>query len=95
MLASEAHERAEVSGRAHLEEQREVGVHRPVDAHDAGVPRTPSYFAQGSDVTWAVLDSGIHWTHPHFGGEKGTIKNVYDCTNRKQRQLSGDELDLH
>ncbi len=48
--------------------------------------------AAGNEVTWAVLDSGIHWTHPHFGGEKGTIKSVYDCSSRKQRQVPAKDL---
>src|SRR5215203_6304439 len=55
-------------------------------------PAHRSYFAAGAEVTWAVLDSGINWTHPHFGGEKGTLKSVYDCTSRKQRQLPAKDL---
>jgi subtilisin family serine protease len=55
-------------------------------------PAHRSYFASGNDVTWAVLDSGINWTHPHFGGEGGTIKSVYDCTSRKQRQVAAKDL---
>jgi hypothetical protein len=51
-------------------------------------PAHKSYFASGEDVTWAVLDSGIHWTHPHFGGEKGTVSQVYDCTESSQRRGS-------
>ena len=47
-----------------------------------------SYQAAGSDVTWAVLDSGIHWKHPHFQGTAGgigSIAAVYDCTDASQR----------
>jgi subtilisin family serine protease len=49
-------------------------------------PAHRSYFASGEKVTWAVLDSGIHWTHPHFNGTRATITNVYDCTSREQRR---------
>ena len=55
-------------------------------------PAHRSYFASGNDVTWAVLDSGINWNHPHFGGEKGTLKCVYDCTSRKQRQVPAKDM---
>jgi subtilisin family serine protease len=55
-------------------------------------PAHRSYFASGNEITWAVLDSGIHWTHPHFGGEGGTIKSVFDCTSRKQRQVAAKDL---
>jgi hypothetical protein len=55
-------------------------------------PAHRSYFASGNDVTWAVLDSGINWTHPHFGGETGTVKCVYDCTSRRQRQVPAKDL---
>ncbi|MGV3710759.1 MAG: S8 family serine peptidase [Gemmatimonas sp.] len=52
-------------------------------------PSHNSYKAMGAGVTWAVLDSGIHWKHPHFGGATGTkatISKVYDCTNPSQRR---------
>ncbi len=50
-------------------------------------PGHNSYQAAGADVTWAVLDSGIHWTHPHFhAASGGTIARVYDCTDASQRQ---------
>ena len=50
-------------------------------------PAHLSYQASGVDVTWAVLDSGIHWTHPHFNGPTGpTIARVYDCTDPAQRR---------
>ena len=55
-------------------------------------PAHRSYFASGTDITWAVLDSGINWTHPHFGGEKGSLKCVYDCTSRKQRQVPAKDM---
>jgi len=50
-------------------------------------PAHNSYQAAGSDVTWAVLDSGIHLTHPHF--KTGTIARVFDCTDADQRRGKG------
>jgi len=49
-------------------------------------PAHNSYQAGGEGVTWAVLDSGIHLTHPHFRAGK-TIDKVYDCTDKAQRRL--------
>jgi subtilisin family serine protease len=49
-------------------------------------PAHNSYHAEGVDVTWAVLDSGIHWSHPHFGANAETIARVYDCTDPEQRR---------
>ncbi len=48
-------------------------------------PAHNSYKAAGEGVTWAVLDSGIHLTHPHFAD--GTIDKVYDCTRSDQRRV--------
>jgi hypothetical protein len=58
-------------------------------------PAHNSYQAAGSDVTWAVLDSGIHLTHPHF--KDGTITRVFDCTDATQRRNRGPltPLDLN
>lgn len=53
-------------------------------------PAHNSYRASGADVTWAVLDSGIHWSHPHFAN--GTIDRVYDCTSAAARR-SGAPLE--
>src|SRR5688572_1647547 len=49
-------------------------------------PAHNSYHASGADVTWAVLDSGIHLKHPHFGGPNGTISKVFNCTDPAQRR---------
>lgn len=49
-------------------------------------PAHNSYHADGADITWAVLDSGIHWTHPHFGVRGGTIARVFDCTDPRERR---------
>ena len=38
-----------------------------------------SYGAEGAGVTWAVLDTGARWDHPHFARNK-TILEVLDCT---------------
>jgi subtilisin family serine protease len=60
-------------------------IHQSVHTTQA-FPAHRSYFASGDQVTWAVLDSGIHWTHPHFNGPRPTITSVYDCTDRAQRR---------
>ena len=52
-------------------------------------PAHNSYKAAGADVTWAVLDSGIHLDHPHFSNK--TILRAYDCTDPKQRR-NGDRM---
>ena len=36
-----------------------------------------SFSADGADITWAVLDTGIQADHPHF---KDSLLAVYDCT---------------
>ena len=51
-------------------------------------PAHNSYFAAGEGITWAVLDSGVHWLHPHFGGLQGTIAKAYDCTDASNRRGS-------
>jgi hypothetical protein len=38
-----------------------------------------SFTADGSGITWAVLDTGVRADHPHF---EGVIKEVWDCTKR-------------
>ena len=38
-----------------------------------------AYRAFGEGITWAVLDTGIQPTHPHFGTHD-TIREVFDCT---------------
>jgi serine protease AprX len=35
-----------------------------------------SYSATGSGITWAVIDSGIDGTHPHFGSKASKLKSV-------------------
>jgi hypothetical protein len=38
-----------------------------------------SFKADGHDITWAVLDTGIQSNHPHF---VNVVKEVWDCTGR-------------
>jgi len=91
-LASEAHEQLKYPvARIWKNSAKWAYIDQSVHTTQA-FPAHRSYFASGDEVTWAVLDSGIHWTHPHFGGEKGTIKSVYDCTSRKQRQVPAKDL---
>lgn len=47
---------------------------RPIKADAAQA----SFHADGRDITWAVLDTGIQGNHPHF---KGVIQEVWDCTH--------------
>ena len=35
-----------------------------------------SYAATGSGITWAVIDSGIDGTHPHFGSKDDAVASV-------------------
>lgn len=43
-----------------------------------------SYAANGRDVTWAVLDTGIQANHPHFQKPDGSsvVADVWDCTKK-------------
>lgn len=43
------------------------------------------YDADGRGVTWAVLDSGVDWAHPHFAD--GTIEKVFDCSQRSDEPV--------
>ncbi len=38
-----------------------------------------SFGADGRDITWAVLDTGIRGSHPHFDG---VVASVWDCTRK-------------
>ncbi len=48
------------------------------------------YNANGQNITWAVLDTGIDRHHPHFqsdvGAAEGTIAAEWDCTARGKVQ---------
>ena len=39
-----------------------------------------TYQADGDGVTWAVLDTGVESSHPHFSAHN-TIAQVWDCTH--------------
>lgn len=43
-----------------------------------------SFEADGSGITWAVLDTGIRGDHPHFAAGEGEslVEGVWDCTKR-------------
>ena len=48
-------------------------VHRQIDASTMTVKAVPaqrSFAAFGDGIVWAVIDSGIDGTHPHFQGER-------------------------
>ncbi len=51
-----------------------------VDAGRAG------YAAAGQGITWAVLDTGVRWDHPHFVTHR-TIVEVWDCTQRSDQPV--------
>ena len=42
-------------------------------------PAHQAYGAHGHGIEWAVLDTGIHHRHPHFGMH-GNIASIWDCT---------------
>lgn len=56
------------------------------------------YGAEGSDVTWAVLDSGVDWGHPHFASgdskpSESVIARVFDCSRRSDGPLPVDPVE--
>ena len=57
--------------------------HRVVHADAARV----SYRATGKDIRWAVLDTGVRWSHPHFQ-TNNTIEQVWDCTKKGRPQAA-------
>lgn len=42
-------------------------------------PAHQAYAAHGHGIEWAVLDTGIHHLHPHFGANQN-IASIWDCT---------------
>ena len=46
------------------------------------LPAHLGYRAMGEGITWAVLDTGVTPTHPHFAS-RGTVEARYDCTRRR------------
>lgn len=60
-------------------------------------PAHNAYRAFGSEINWAVLDSGVNERHPHFLDEKGnrrTIAETFDCTRKGALKL-GLAPDVH
>jgi subtilisin family serine protease len=60
-----------------------------VQAHPAHV----AYDALGTDVVWAVLDSGVAASHKHFAAH-ATIKDQFDCT-KSGAIVAGSATDEH
>jgi hypothetical protein len=52
-----------------------------------------AYSADGKDIRWAVLDTGIDSRHPHFVG--GTIEQSWDCTQGPIKAAIEAETDGH
>ncbi len=60
-------------------------------------PAHNAYRSMGSDIHWAVLDSGIQDQHPHFldaSGAPRTVVATYDCT-RTGPLKAGPAADVH
>lgn len=55
-----------------------------------------SYEARGSNITWAVLDTGVNTKHPHFRTHN-TILDVWDCTKQgaPKRLTSDKDIEGH
>lgn len=49
------------------------------------------YDALGQGITWAVLDTGVDWTHWHFREERN-IERVFDCTPRGNHPVALETL---
>ncbi len=45
-----------------------------------------SYAAVGDKITWAVLDTGVRWDHPHFATHD-SIAEVWDCTQHSDEPV--------
>jgi len=67
---------------------------RSVDTIQARTARL-GYSADGEGITWAVLDTGIDASHPHFSdpanASEGSIAATWDCTRRGQVVKGGDK----
>ncbi|MCD0459976.1 S8 family peptidase [Roseiconus lacunae] len=57
-------------------------------------PALKSYGATGEGIGWAVLDTGVRWSHPHFwnldpstGDVFGNLRAAWDCTVRGRPPL--------
>jgi subtilisin family serine protease len=56
-------------------------------------PANLGYGADGEDICWAVLDTGIHADHPHFDAYKN-VREQWDCTQRGApvRYIEGEKF---
>jgi subtilisin family serine protease len=52
-----------------------------------------SYDAAGHDIVWAVIDSGIDGTHPHFGSPEGGVLGGPDVRELHRYFVSDPEAD--
>ncbi|WP_430453475.1 S8 family peptidase [Rhodopirellula europaea] len=57
-------------------------------------PALKSYGATGNEIVWAVLDTGVRWSHPHFwnadpstGEAFGNLRAAWDCSVRGRPPL--------
>ncbi len=57
-------------------------------------PSLKSYGATGDGIVWAVLDTGVRWSHPHFwnvdpstGENFGNLRAAWDCSIRGRPPL--------
>jgi hypothetical protein len=66
-------------------------IHRSVRVVQADAAWA-SYGAQGAQVRWAVLDTGVRRDHPHFATH-GNIEEVWDCTRPGAPQPVPDDAD--
>jgi subtilisin family serine protease len=66
-------------------------IHRSVRVVQADAAWA-SYGASGSQVRWAVLDTGARRDHPHFATH-GNIEEVWDCTQPGAPQPVPDDID--
>ena len=66
-------------------------ITRSVDTVQAR-PAHLGYGADGRDIRWAILDSGIRADHPHFAKFKN-IEVEYDCTQRGPLSSGGTAFD--
>jgi hypothetical protein len=51
-----------------------------------------SYAADGNNIIWAVLDTGVRWDHPHFIGNSN-IMEVWDCTQHTDKPVNLYQFD--
>jgi subtilisin family serine protease len=79
--------------RMFVNSRKKALMRRSVAAIQATTARL-GYGADGSGITWAVLDTGIDSAHPHFNDKDiavgGNIQNTWDCTMRGAIRQGGN-----